>query len=535
MLLQDEQAKRTDARASPRTAKFIAVWNCQIPSQPSLRAALVLLILGLCLMRAYVGLWDLHVYAPDAFAALDGGWRVINGQRPHLDFYTALGPLSYLATAFGFVLARGTAAGLAYGQAAFGALVGLWAHGLARRRLQPLPMLAACLSVVLLSITPTVIGGAITALTPGTVYNRFGYALVALLLIEAVRPNRIERRGSEFRGGTSTGVALGLMLFDKVSFFLAGAFLLVALLPIRRQCLQRWYGIAAGAGAASLAFLAYLRFDVPAVLGDLTIAAHTKHVMLGGYLLYDVVICAAPFLICTALLSRSSGSNSSRWAILLAGASVCLTGFFLLMTSWQFYALPLNGLMAMLLVDRTVEEWPNQNTARPARLGLLLFLSFLMVTNGISDALSLNFALSQKLGGHLEELASFNSPALAGFTTTQRDYASFVNDGFALVKPYRRAGDTILSLDFTNPFSYSLAVKPALGGTPWLQYGSNFDETHGPSPERLFGAVTLVMVPKKFTDATLPGTIPQIYGPFLAKHFDLAGESAWWRLYRRTR
>jgi hypothetical protein len=77
-------------------------------------------------------------------------------------------------------------------------------------------------------------------------------------------------------------------------------------------------------------------------------------------------------------------------------------------------------------------------------------------------------------------------------------------------------------------------MKPPLGGTTWLQYGTNFDDTHGPSAERVFGNARLVMLPKVFSDLTLPETVPRIYGPFLKRHYRLAAESGSWWLYRRN-
>lgn len=519
--------------ALPGAARFIAGWNFPLLSRLPARVFLILLVLGLCFVRAYIGLWGVREYVHDAFSALDGAWRVMNGQRPHLDFYTALGPVSYLVTAGGLVLSGGNANGLACGQALFGAMVGIWTYCLASRRLPQVPASILCVLVVLISIAPTVVGAPANVITPGMTYNRYGYALFSLLLVEAVRPNREKRARGEFWGGLSTGAVLGLSLFLKISFFLGAAFMLAALLPLRPQHRERWRGIIAGCGVTSLAFLSYLRFDIAAVLRDLTIAAHSKHFSYGGYLIYDVLFCALPFLICMGVLSRSSNSTSSGRAILLAAASICLTGFFLLMTSWQFRSLPLNAVMSILLIDRMVQEASRNITMQSLRRSALLVLTLLIFSYASSDALALEFAASQKLGRKSEQFASFSAPALSGFTTVQRDYVDLVNDGFVLLNRHRSPKDTILTLDFTNPFSYSLGAAPAWGGSTWLQYTNNFGEA-GPSAERLFGNASLVMVPKKFTDPTLIDSIPRLYGPFLRQHFRLVAESANWRLYHRS-
>src|SRR5215469_15595222 len=55
----------------------------------------------------------INVFHNDALWMLDNGWRVLNGQVPHRDFYSPLGPLEYGILAAGMLLAKGSAQGLA--------------------------------------------------------------------------------------------------------------------------------------------------------------------------------------------------------------------------------------------------------------------------------------------------------------------------------------------------------------------------------------------------------------------------------------
>ena len=68
----------------------------------------------------------LHIYGHDVFIALDGAWRVVNGQRPGVDFFGQMGPCYYLLHAAGLALAGNAARGLAYSTAITTALLGLW-------------------------------------------------------------------------------------------------------------------------------------------------------------------------------------------------------------------------------------------------------------------------------------------------------------------------------------------------------------------------------------------------------------------------
>lgn len=67
------------------------------------------LLLAFLSYHAITGFMPTVAYGHDIFVSLDGGWRILNGQRPHLDFFTALGPIWYLLTAAGLKLSGGKA------------------------------------------------------------------------------------------------------------------------------------------------------------------------------------------------------------------------------------------------------------------------------------------------------------------------------------------------------------------------------------------------------------------------------------------
>ncbi len=564
MKIAQSQSDRPSASSSASSSNkllpyFRTAWNFPALDYLPIRAVAAILILGLCAIRAYVGLWGMRVYTHDAFSLLDGAWRIMNGQRPHIDFYTGLGPVSYLVTAGGVIIAAGNAAGLAYGQALFGCLAGLWAYRLSERRMGGLATIAMSAIVVLTAIVPTTIGDASTWITPGMTYNRFGYALVALLMIESSCACQPERPGdeswggvseswggvseswggvseswggvSESWGGASTGLLLGLLLFLKVSYFLGAGFLLVALVPLKKQTRARWYGMAAAFAVVALAFAWYLRFDLPAVYNDLRIVAHAKQVTLGEYVVKDLLVSAVPFLFFAQLVAQSGASRGERNAMRIAGLAVCVTGLFLLITSWQFFGLPLNCVMAILLVDRVVAKTGGSQPLPAPRFLVLLFGCFFAFTYIVSEASGLNYAWRQKF--HPAEYTTFTTPQLAGFNTpVEGDYFEYVKEGYGLLNQHRQARDTVTSLDFTNPFSFGLGMKPPAGGATWLQYGTNFDDA-GPSPQRIFGDASLVMLPKLFSDKTLADSVPRLYGPYLKQHYALEAESLNWWLYRR--
>src|SRR5579863_8805001 len=68
----------------------------------------VAFLLGIVLLTAVflvkMGATVVLCFPGDIAGTLDGGWRVINGQIPHVDFYTPLGSVTHLIVALGMRL-----------------------------------------------------------------------------------------------------------------------------------------------------------------------------------------------------------------------------------------------------------------------------------------------------------------------------------------------------------------------------------------------------------------------------------------------
>ncbi len=54
------------------------------------------------------------MFGHDIFFLLDNGWRVINGQRVHLDYYSPWGPVTFLITAAGPKMSHNSVNGIGY-------------------------------------------------------------------------------------------------------------------------------------------------------------------------------------------------------------------------------------------------------------------------------------------------------------------------------------------------------------------------------------------------------------------------------------
>lgn len=493
------------------------------------------LLLSMVITRAIVGMYGMTIHSHDGFMVLDGAWRMLNGQRPHTDFNSMIGPAAYLPTVVGLLLSSNSVAGFGYGQALVALVLGIWAYVLGAR-LYDTPRVAYALCVAAIAVSPGWLGSSPFALTPAVTYNRYGYALLGILLLECLS------REHEFEviTGFSSGAVVGITAFLKMTSFFGAVALILLLLPQRTQTSRRWIGLIGGAFLVSFGFLWYLHFNVPAIFRDLALTAAAKRVRLYDlYLLNSIVLDAGVVLILTFgaylfLMDHLEQQGARR--ILLAGLGVVFVSVLLIFGNAQPSELPLLGLFLLVVGHRLFAEIPAGAEKDDALRTMVIGASALIAGINILSA-SISLTSAAHLMTHSAQAAPrFQTPVLRQFVPDREQvwYTNYVNDGISLLEKHRKQGERVMSLDFTNPFSYGLLIPPAPGGSTNLNYNGSFDARHKVSPEELFGAADLVMLPKVYSDESLQFTVPAIYGPFLESHFQLVGESSDWKLYRKT-
>ena len=322
---------------------FIAAWRFPLLKQTWGKLLLIVAIVGLCVVRAYVGLIGTRVFSHDAFMLLDGAWRMLNGQRPHIDFYSHVGFLTYLPTEIGLRISGGTAWGLGYGQALVALLVGIWTFLLGRKRLADVPLTLMCIGVVLMAVAPFALGFSPMKPTPAMLYNRQGYALAALILLEAFQPATRYAEREDLWGGISTGVILAILFFLKITYFAVALFLLATLVPCRVQSRTRWLGIAAGLIAVTGAGCAYYGFHMGPLVHDLMTTGGSKHIYLGWYsidgVLQEAGIVAA-LAVSAALLLYVYRERNAAVAVALAGVAVAFAGTLMIFGNYEQIGFP---------------------------------------------------------------------------------------------------------------------------------------------------------------------------------------------------
>lgn len=535
--------------------RILNVW-CATGSPSSwLTICFFVALISICAGSALIGAVPTFLAGHDNFFFLENGWRALNGLRPHLDFWSPWGPLTFLVVALGLKLSHGSPNAIAYGTAIFALTIGLWTYGVGRSRLAPAPRTLLALYAAALSYAPYALGWAPTNLSPAMLYNRYGYGLLVVVLLECFqRFDKTAPSVEEWLGGVSTGAAVALALFLKVSYFLAGVGLIAASLVVWFPSIRRFLGILAGFSAVALLGLAYLRFDLAVMLRALRAAAAARAQTLSVTTpIHSAYGQLAPLLCILALAVAASFLKPRRpeWLgdlyLPLAATIVFLADIALLSTNMQHSGLPLLGAFAVLIANRLADPRSDSSlAANPSALpyfaSVLLLAGLLFLPQFAFDVLALPIAAVRKIHPPPGCAVRFTEPRVVGLILCDGDYkwsngsvyTLYVNNGVELLRRYGSPTDKVLTMDMQNPFPYVLGWQPARGGLASTSFNYTVSARFRPSFDKYFGDATVVMMPKH------PAQAPQyidgfyaIYGPEVEQRFRLVAESDWFRLYKR--
>lgn len=496
-------------------------------------------LIAICGLTAYIGLPPVVIFGHDVFFFLDNSYRVLQGQVPHRDFESAWGPLMYLIDAAGLRLAGLRPEGLGYANALFGGLIAGWAYRVARRRISPWAACAIGIYTLLLIAAPFPLGYGPLNFSPAMAYNRYGFALLGVIVLECAPGD------AGARGGVSTGAACGLLAFLKVSYAVAAAPLILIAGGSRIFGRRRLVAVCAGGLAVALAAMIYLRFDVAAMFGDLAMAASGRsRSWRPGEILrlgFGQTGESVPLL----LLAVAAGV--SRLGSCANAIAVLALGGFLLSTNHQPASLPLNGFVAVVLADgffrRSTREQLLERTA--VAFLALACMAPLCLQNGISIAAA---ALGKRdpvsaevVRVDSERGASLIFPRSPFDTETGGPgYARVLNDGMALLRQHTGAGDGVLTIDMMNPFNYLLDRPSPAGGLAAGAYNYVISDAAHPSGVRWAGTAGYVMerkyspLVKDFPEENYHvDGLRRIYRPWVAERFRVAAETEHWVLYAR--
>jgi hypothetical protein len=503
---------------------------------------------AIVLLTCFAGAAPTVGFGHDIIVLLDNGWQVVNGHRPQVDYYSAFGPVTFLAVALPMKVISSTVNCVGYANAITAFLLGIWAYGLGRNRLRQDVRALFAISLALLASAPFALGTWPWLTTHAMVYNRYGYAFLTLVIAECVQSQGAPlSRAESLWGGISTGAATALALFLKASFGLVCLpFIFVSLL-FGRPNGSRVLGLASGFAAVTLALMAYLRFDLTAVIASLRMAAGARvsdisplmgplRVILDRPLEFGPAVALA-----AVVLLRWGGGWRVRLGLAAFAALAIAGDAALILTNCQWHGALLLAAFALMVAGQALRpaEPPLSTTAR--RLALAL-CALLFAPQFGCNAFGLGVAALRKAWQPDSQHAlRFTSARLAPLVLFDNradppangaNYVTYVNDGVALLRSQCGPNDRVITADMANPFPYALGWFPARAGMSSISPGNTFSLRYHPTAEAFFGDATVVMAPKR-PAAPNPEVFMAAYGQALRERFRLAAETDWWRLYKR--
>jgi len=523
--------------------------------------AVIAAVALICGLAAFAGMPVLGVFEHDVFFSLANAYRVSQGQIPHRDFASAWGPLFFLIQAGGLTISGMRPAGLAYANALFGAAVALWTYLAVRTRLAAALACALGVYAVLLITAPFPLGFNPLVFSYAMAYNRYGYALLGIILVECMlqmlQPAAGERQGSV--RAFSSGAAWALLAFLKITYAVVAIPFLLIWLWCGADRRRRFAALCGGFGLVAAIMLSYLRFDFADMFRDLAEAAsgrgltwQPRSILSPAFLIESIPLLLLAAVITTGKREAPSagapGQRTRLWFFVLLTAGV---GGFLLSTNHQSNSLPLDGFAAVVLVDQAIARRNTRGPDRPRRL-LAVFLGalcFLPLT--AMNAVSLAAASWERYRGakpaavrlKSERGASLNFGPVESSMTSESGgppYAEALNDGLDLIRTRTEPGAGVATIDMFNPFNYLLARPSPRGGMAAAAYNYAFSDAAHPSGERFFGDARYVLVRKysksaqdfPIEDYHVEGLL-RTYQPTLDQHFRFIEETGHWILWRR--
>jgi hypothetical protein len=476
-------------------------------------------------------------YLNDLFIFLDGAYRVSLGQVPNRDFHTALGPLNYYIPAAGYWLSGSLGGAMPVGMAlVILALAPVAAHIL-DTRMRPAIAISLGTFLLLVAAVPINLGEEIRSLSFGMFYNRIGWAALGFLLVMYLRPERAGPHQTVLDSLCAAFLVLS-MIYMKASYGVVGLVFLVFMLLDRRQ--RGWAAAALVMTAGVLLLVEATWRSSAAHLSDLLLAGRVSgnldtvdelaQIVFNNFA--DFVIFA---IFGVLVLIRTRSVRDFLFLGFCAGSGYLLIGQNF--QSWGIVTLGVGAAVAaesLARADRVVAPGRRRSVLVGAHLLLLAFLLPATIHN--AAALGLHAGLAAARYGETVPLPKFDRIRLAKLWT-DGEYPAFerylesLADGANALASLDRGSGPVLVLDFVGPFSAGLGLQPPRGDSTWHHWGRTMNEENFLPAERLFADVRVVMDPKWEVEAGTANGLRQVYADYLSDHFELAQETADWKVY----
>lgn len=505
----------------------------------------------------------------DVVILLDGAWHIVNGQIPHTDFYNPIGPMTDLFIAFGMKIAPPSTSAITYGLVLLAALLVPLVWRIAKDRLPWALALLCALMAGSYLLSPRPPGARIVDTTYAMIYNREAYVVLLALCLCLFLPRRVPTPRSLYFDGAWAGLLLGLLLYWKITYFVSAVGLVVAaafLVPKSRG----WFMSATAASAGvCVAMFAFFRISLLRYLADIEFAVKAQYAPMRYKILWQSAANNAMwiYLLCFCLVLLSwAGSRSKATPSMIARIwlmALAMLGATLFIESGNsaqggglddplYFATAIIAAELFRRIDRQQIARPGSSVrvAYNASLALLLPLFFGTIVLGDLASFAFTVAWDVTRRPHTPSSQQFRSAQLADFHVAPsatwitvhwpvRDFPARVNEGIDLLRRNLQSGETVTTLDYSNPFPFALGLKPSPDRILFSDLNVTFSLKNAPSANDYLGNASLVMV-ANLQNRNLGFGLPNydallgLYGGYLHDHFHKVESTDNWTLYRRN-
>ncbi|RFB85536.1 hypothetical protein B5K11_29790 [Rhizobium leguminosarum bv. trifolii] len=502
----------------------------------SAELAIIVVALACAAMLALPGRTINAAFINDVLIFIDGAHRIAFGQVPNRDFHTALGPLVFYIPAAGYFLSGSFGAAIPLGMAI---VLVAFIPAMIRILVSRLgASLAAALGIflVLILAAPINLGSSIWYPSFAMFYNRIGWVALGLLLVMYLAPHLPSRR-NDIADALAAVFLLLVSFYTKVTYGLAGTGLILIILSDRQQ--RRWGVTALLLTGLSMVAIEFFWRGTAQHIEDLRAAARVSGGHDVGSILKNLRENISDLAVFAAVASLAVWQSRSLRDLVFCG--FCLGAGVALINqnahSWGIITLYCG---ATVLAQKTARLQPGNEGGPAGRLAraagalpLLVILFLLPPIVHHSAAVALHTALAAEKAGQSLGLPRFDDvrevDPPGGEPDFIRRYLDDIVSGGALLQSLPVPADRVFVLDFANPFSAGLGIRPPTGDTAWLHWNRNINERSYIPPDVLFADVRIVMVPKTGINS-LP--LQELYGPFLSVNFDVVRKTPEWTVYQ---
>ncbi len=523
---------------------------------------------------AMIGPWDV-------FTLLNGAYRIYAGQAPGTDFSNPIGPLVYGLVADGMHISLSLRA-VTYSQVIFLLIASALAGFVSFPRL-PAPYAAGfTVFVAWLSISVRPLGFSYRDMTYAMLYNTDAWVLYATLLLLVLLPRRDSPAGDSSAArrlhlidGLLLGLLLGLLCYDKITFFLAGVAAVGVGLALATLPRSLRLGASALAGFAIVSLLVRFLFNlhITSYIRDLISAAGAqasgpRTALLANLIKWNSANGLIAVLL-AVLLIYTAHRYHKQWRplvfLLLAAAYVMVSSIVLSVgdapEKSDLPALVVIPLLAIAFLEPELPRWAGGSApARPRPWsrreyslllgGLALLLAGTSLPIAGQDALALGQAISYRsyvanppASQRLDAgpLADFVIPTSTDYQTAyraSRDTPEMINNGLALLRQNVQPGQSVFTLADTDPFSLAMKLPLSRCGPLWWDLNFDFTATDHASAGCVIGDATWVIIPRM-----VPGqgccqqtvsVMLSLYSGYLSRYYHPVQQTADWALLRRN-